>query len=289
MITPLIATEESFNIDELRRQSTSNDPKVLNQVAKQLESFFFKMMMKSLQKANEAIKSDFFDNKQTEFYEQMYYQEIALNKMTQGLGLKELIVKQLQEDKPADKSINRDNVFHYARNDGQIVSHQQGKEIKFDTPNDFINYLLPYAAKALDRLNMKPDLFKKVLVAQAALETNFGQSMIRDQAGKNSFNLFGIKANKNANLNDSTQTSVLARTHEFKLGKLQAQTEQFRSYASYEASFDDFVAFIQENPRYKKLMKSQTPHEFAQRLQEAGFATDPHYAKKIMTIYKQML
>ena len=82
---------------------------------------------------------------------------------------------------------------------------------------------------------------------------------------------------------------MAANTHEFKSGKLQAQTEHFRSYDSYEESFDDFVTLVQKNPRYKKLMTSRTPHDFVQHLQDAGYATDPNYAKKIMGIYQKII
>ena len=221
MITQPVSSDGSLSLDELRRQSTSKDPKVLDQIAKQLGSFFFKMMMTSLQKANEAIKSDFFDNKQSEFYEQMYYQEIAHNKMELGFGLKELIVQQLKDNHGTDQHEDPSRSLRVTHNtslqDAKRSSHEPRDSLRetkldgnhkktqgayghekantmFATPADFVEQLLPYAAKAIDRLAMKPAIFKKVLVAQAALETNFGQAMIRDEKGKNSFNLFGIKS-----------------------------------------------------------------------------------------------
>ena len=59
----------------------------------------------------------------------------------------------------------------------------------------------------------------------------------------------------------------------------------FRAYDDYEASFRDYVDFLQSNPRYKDVLSSaDQPEVFADKLQEAGYATDPEYGSKIRSI-----
>lgn len=59
----------------------------------------------------------------------------------------------------------------------------------------------------------------------------------------------------------------------------------FRAYSGYEASFRDYVSFLKSNPRYRDVLASaDQPDVFAQKLQEAGYATDPQYGDKINRI-----
>ncbi len=59
----------------------------------------------------------------------------------------------------------------------------------------------------------------------------------------------------------------------------------FRAYPDYEASFRDYVDFLNSNPRYRDVLSSaDQPEVFADKLQEAGYATDPEYGSKIRRI-----
>lgn len=63
----------------------------------------------------------------------------------------------------------------------------------------------------------------------------------------------------------------------------------FRAYHSLEQSFDDYVSFLQENPRYKQaLTKADDSHAYLDELQNAGYATDPNYANKIKSVLKRI-
>ncbi|WP_239688101.1 glucosaminidase domain-containing protein, partial [Pseudomonas asplenii] len=122
------------------------------------------------------------------------------------------------------------------------------------------------------------------LVAQAALETGWGKSVMRQQDGSSSHNLFGIKAG-------SSWQGPQARaiTSEFRDGQMVKETADFRSYASYQDSFHDLVTLLQSNSRYQDVLKSaDKPEQFVRELQKAGYATDPDYASKITQIAKQM-
>ena len=61
----------------------------------------------------------------------------------------------------------------------------------------------------------------------------------------------------------------------------------FRVYDSYQQSFQDYVQFLKTNPRYRDaLQQTENPESYAKALQQAGYATDPDYAEKVMQIYR---
>ncbi|MFZ3283360.1 flagellar assembly peptidoglycan hydrolase FlgJ [Pseudomonas sp.] len=150
----------------------------------------------------------------------------------------------------------------------------------FSSADEFVNTMLPMAKEAADRIGVDP----RYLVAQAALETGWGKSVMRAQDGSSSHNLFGIKASSNWK-----GDSARAITSEFRNGAMVKETAEFRSYASYKDSFHDLVTLLQTNNRYQDVVKSaDNPEQFVRELQKAGYATDPNYATKISQIAKQM-
>lgn len=150
----------------------------------------------------------------------------------------------------------------------------------FSSADEFVNTMMPMAKEAADRIGVDP----RYLVAQAALETGWGKSVMRAQDGSSSHNLFGIKAGSSW-----TGDSARAITSEFRNGEMVKETAEFRSYASYKDSFHDLVTLLQTNNRYQDVVKSaDNPEQFVRELQEAGYATDPGYARKISQIAKQM-
>lgn len=150
----------------------------------------------------------------------------------------------------------------------------------FSSADEFVNAMLPMAKEAADRIGVDP----RYLVAQAALETGWGKSVMRAQDGSSSHNLFGIKASSSWK-----GDSARAITSEFRNGEMVKETAQFRSYDSYKDSFHDLVTLLQSNNRYQDVVKSaDNPEQFVRELQKAGYATDPNYASKISQIAKQM-
>lgn len=150
----------------------------------------------------------------------------------------------------------------------------------FESPDAFVATMLPMAQQAADRIGVDP----LYLVAQAALETGWGKSVMRQQDGSSSHNLFGIKAT------GSWQgAQARAITSEFRGGQMVKETAEFRSYDSYQDSFHDLVTLLQSNNRYKDVLNAaDKPEQFVRELQKAGYATDPEYASKISQIAKQM-
>ncbi|WP_095059003.1 flagellar assembly peptidoglycan hydrolase FlgJ [Pseudomonas sp. Irchel s3f7] len=150
----------------------------------------------------------------------------------------------------------------------------------FSSSDQFVNTMLPMAKEAAARIGVDP----RYLVAQAALETGWGKSVMRAQDGSSSHNLFGIKAGSSWQGN-----SARAITSEFRNGEMVKETAQFRSYDSYKDSFHDLVTLLQSNNRYQEVVKSaDNPEQFVRELQKAGYATDPDYASKISQIARQM-
>ena len=118
------------------------------------------------------------------------------------------------------------------------------------------------------------------MVAQAALETGWGQHEIRFDDGRTSHNLFGIRAGAN-------WKGPVAEiwTTEFINGAAQKVRGQFRAYGSYQESFNDYARLISQSPRYANAMRSLAdPQAFASALQQAGYATAPNYAQVLSSV-----
>jgi flagellar protein FlgJ len=145
---------------------------------------------------------------------------------------------------------------------------------------EFIRELWPCAQQAGRELGIDP----KHLLAQAALETGWGQSLPCDTDGSTSFNLFGIKAGSSWGGN-----SVAVRTLEFEGGVAIQKRERFRAYDSAAESFRDYVALLRDNPRYSAALNTGgDANAFAGALQRGGYATDPAYARKIASIAQNL-
>lgn len=139
---------------------------------------------------------------------------------------------------------------------------------------------------------MKPEAFLDMLVgparecqrasgipasftlAQAALESGWGE---RAQG----CNLFGVKADP------SWQGAVtLVNTHEFINGTKTPVTDRFRCYASWHESLADRAQFFLTNRRYARCFAETTGEGWAHAVAAAGYATDPDYANKLISIMR---
>ena len=161
------------------------------------------------------------------------------------------------------------------------VSGEAAQRTRFANSQEFVETMLPMAEKAAARLGVDPHY----LVAQAALETGWGKSVIRQSDGSSSHNLFGIKAHGGWQ-GDSANVA----TTEYRNGVSTRERADFRSYSSWEQSFEDYVSFLESNGRYSKALSStENPDTFFRELQKAGYATDPQYARKVSQIARQLI
>ena len=147
------------------------------------------------------------------------------------------------------------------------------------TPEDFIRDLLPHARKGAAELGVTPG----VLIAQAALETGWGQKVIHRADGRSSFNLFGIKADAGW-----SGDRVSVATLEYEDGIAAKQRAAFRAYDSLAGAVSDYVEFLSSNPRYRNVLEQAAdPEAYLNGLETAGYATDPAYAEKIRAIMQR--
>lgn len=162
--------------------------------------------------------------------------------------------------------------------DQATATGTQSRQKYWDSPEAFVNAILPHAEAAAKKLGIPA----KVLVAQSALETGWGKHLPVNANGQANYNFFGIKA-------DSSWLGAKqsVNTLEFEGGAMVQRKAAFRAYDSVGASFNDFVQFLQDNPRYSQALKDKNdPERFARALQKAGYATDPQYADKLIAIMR---
>jgi len=145
---------------------------------------------------------------------------------------------------------------------------------------DFVRTLWPHAEAAGRRLGVDP----ATIVSHAALETGWGRSLPVKAEGASSFNLFGIKAGR-AWRGDA----AVASTIEFAGGAAVRQDERFRAYASLGEGVADYARLLGNSSRYSAALNTGGDvAAFANALQEAGYATDPAYARKLQSVARQV-
>ena len=284
----------------------------LEQAAKQFEAIFVQMLMKSMRKAQEVLESDSpLNSESTKFYRDMHDQQMSLELSSNGaLGLSELIVRQLggDSDNFTPHSVLRSdgnldsrsnlrvsdsptiNNISLANNSTANQDHSKDRQTNgslvaqtatnllqapvFEQPKDFVSALIPEAKRVQDKINVPFE----VVIAQAALETGWGQKIIKTDSGQSSNNLFNIKADSRW---DGEHTHK--ETLEFENGAMVKKREPFRVYESLSESVNDYLKLLTGSERYQgALEKSTDVEQFLHNLQSAGYATDPNYAKKIM-------
>jgi len=99
--TSHLAQAQNYNdlagLDSIKQQAQTDSEGALREVARQFESVFLNIVLKSMRNANEAFAdNDLFNTQQSKMYREMYDQQVSLS-MTEGsgLGLADMLVKQL--------------------------------------------------------------------------------------------------------------------------------------------------------------------------------------------------
>jgi len=251
----------------LRKSARADDPSALREVARQFESIFTKMMLESMRKA--SFGDPIFGSDQGDMYQGMMDDQLAVE-MSQGkgLGLADLLIHQLSHGSNMK-----------AGEDLAVPGSEKGLPVSDEAKQQFIEKLLPKAEEAGRALGVDP----RAIIAQAALETGWGTSQPADASGA-SHNLFGIKAGEHwqgAAVNSSTQ--------EYVAGVAGDEIASFRAYDSADASVNDYVKLLRDNPRYADALNTGGDvRAFATALQRGGYATDPNYANKLVGIAAQL-
>ena len=255
--TPRVDANDFKQFAALRRGAEANDPATLRAAAKQFESLFTKMMLDSMRSA--SMGDPLFGSDQGDMYQDMADDQLAVQlSQGRGLGLADMLIRQLSNGVSGTAAVQRSN-----GTSGQVATPEEREQ--------FISGLLPHAESAARELGVDP----QNLIAQAALETGWGRS----QPG-HSHNLFGIKAD-----GSWTGASVQANTEEFVGTESRRVDADFRAYGSQRESVQDYVRLIRDNPRYAGALNTGDDIQaFASALQRGGYATDPDYARKLVTV-----
>lgn len=310
-------------LNALKTQSHQDKAAALDQVAKQFEGLLLSQMLTAMRKANSVFtEDDMLNSHAGDMYQDMFDKQITLTMSAQrGIGLADVIKRQLMpqagvgvagvaEDAtatlpglkpigdyprqiaPLQAVIERnlqqvDAAIAKRQTDSMVPSVTQTRPAaivsavdlppeKFESPDDFVQALLP----AAQQLEAETGISARLMIAQAALETGWGKHLPKDAQGQSSFNLFGIKADARW---QGPQVSIT--TTEYRDGVAVKEQANFRAYGSLQESLRDYVDFLQAQPRYREaLSQADNPHAFANALQQAGYATDPAYGRKIQRL-----
>lgn len=260
-VTPSYYADFS-GLDGLKKSAQAHDPAALREAARQFESLFTNMLLKTMRetKFGDALG----DSQETEFYQGMYDQQLAVQlSKGKGLGLADMLVQQLSRagttpapKPPAPPATQAD------------AGASQAQRL------DFIRQLEPLVTRAASQLGVSVD----AIIAQAALETGWGSHRPVTEAGSSSFNLFGIKQGS-----AWTGATARARTSEVLGGQAVELPQNFRSYDSPQASVADYVALLQGSARYAQALGTgNNIQAFATSLARGGYATDPDYVNKLV-------
>ncbi|MGB1879779.1 MAG: glucosaminidase domain-containing protein [Gammaproteobacteria bacterium] len=257
METPAAGGFVNFSrFNGLRETLTSDSEAALARAADEFEAMFVEMMLKSAREAQ--MGEGLFDSQAGDTYREMFDQQLSLSLATVKSTTPSVLPPGVAS--PASEASGVATVAASAAERRQA----------------FADSLWPHASKAADALGVTP----RAILAQAALETGWGEHVIHFPDGRSSHNYFGIKAGA-----DWGGRVVNVPTTEFIDGRATTISAAFRAYDRPAAAFDDYVALLSSRARYAGVRDSGSDiAQFARGLAEAGYATDPRYAEKIIAI-----
>jgi peptidoglycan hydrolase FlgJ len=251
-----------------------NSPQALSAVAQQVEALFLQMMLKSMRDATAAEETD---SNEMGMYQDMFDKQVALSiSQHADLGIARLLKRQLAgKSAPATLKMSSGEPAPAAPAPGAPVPGAPTAAIAH-SPTEFVNRMMPSIQRAASALGVDP----QGMLAQAALETGWGQRMPRAADGSPSHNMFGIKAGDEWAGARATADSV-----EVINGVATPRRTTFRAYASVEESVNDFANLLKNSPRYKDVIAAGgNAGAYIAAMGKSGYATDPDYGNKLNQI-----
>jgi flagellar protein FlgJ len=242
-----------------------NSPEAISAVAKQVEALFLQMMLKSMRDATSAEETN---SNEMGMYQDMFDKQVALSiSQHTDLGISRLLKRQLA-GKPAAA----------APAAPKSTSGVPTASASAPTPIEFVHRILPPIRRAASALGVDP----MGMLAQAALETGWGQRMPRNADGSLSHNMFGIKAG-----DEWAGARASADTMEVANGVATPRRTTFRAYGSIEESVNDFASLLKNSPRYRDVIAAGgNADAYIAGMGKSGYATDPEYANKLNQILR---
>ncbi|HEV7799576.1 MAG TPA: flagellar assembly peptidoglycan hydrolase FlgJ [Burkholderiales bacterium] len=277
-------------LERLRADAGASPEKSIKDASRQFETLFVNMLLKSMRDA--APQDGPLDSEQTRMYTGMLDQQLAQAMSARGIGLADVMAKQLLRGSGAAAAGVNAPALDPASILGGAARYPQTAPAAPAAPTgeagaaapvgatqkarDFINRMWPHAVDAAKATGLPPHF----ILGQAALESGWGSRDIKAKDGSTTHNLFGVKAGRSW---DGETAAV--KTTEFVNGVKQKVVDKFRQYSSYGDAFKDYANLLKNNPRFASVLQAgNDPAAFANGLQKAGYATDPAYAAKLQRI-----
>ena len=290
---------DTKSLSNLKASAAAGSPEALKGAATQFEAMFINMMLKSMREA--TPQDGMTDSETTKTFTGMLDGQLSQTMAKRGMGLGDMLVRQMsaQSANAQALAIGADGSAGSAASTLLAAPAAPGGMAKtganpaIANPTSLGNASQsPHVRSFQEKLAAHADeaaaatgIPAKFMLGQAALESGWGKREIKNADGTSSHNLFGIKAGPGW-----TGKTATAVTTEYVNGTPVTRREKFRAYDSYADSFKDYASVIASNPRYEKVMSSGgDAASFAQGLQKAGYATDPHYATKLTRIIRNSL
>ncbi|QLK61490.1 flagellar assembly peptidoglycan hydrolase FlgJ [Enterobacteriaceae bacterium Kacie_13] len=288
------AAYDTQSLNKLKRDVSLDPQAHIKEVAKQFEGVFVQMMLKSMRQA--LPEGGLLSNEQTKLYTSMYDQQIAQDMSNKGLGMADMMVEQLTGGTKQPSEL--------AGTVPMALDNEVLKTLPLQAMEQYLRKAIPTApdrttggaplsqdsGQFVSSLSIPAQVASKdsgiphqLIMAQAALESGWGQREIPTSDGKRSFNLFGIKAGSSW---DGPTTNIT--TTEYANGVAKKVQASFRVYGSYVEAISDYIKLLTNNPRYAQVASASTPEQAAHALQKAGYATDPNYADKLVSVIQKI-
>jgi len=268
---------DANSLNSLKASARENSPEAIKGVAKQFEAIFMNMMLKSMRDATPHDSP--FDSEQSRTFTSMLDQQLSTNLSNKGLGLAEILAKQLSKN-----GFNSPQGVSPPSSPSGSALPATPKSVSEQSTNSTSSFKAAMQSHA-DNASEATGIPAELMMGQAALETGWGKHQITGMDGTQSFNLFGIKATQNW-----TGKVVEAPTTEYINGVKQKRIEKFRAYDSYADSFKDFANLIKSNARYQNVVANvDNVTQYAIAMKQAGYATDPDYARKLASTIQKVI
>ena len=284
--------------DGLRAKVAASPQQGVQMAAKQFDATFITMMLKSMRDA--TPQDGPLDSRDGAQFTSMMDEQMAQQMSNKGIGVADAMLKQLMNNSGMQTGEAGEGntaalnalakAYGNAQTNGSLASGVGYSRNSALTPplrgdgttnvDAFVDKLAASAQAASETTGVPA----RFIIGQAALESGWGKREILKANGETSHNVFGIKATK-----DWTGKTVSTVTTEYRNGRPERVVEKFRSYGSYDEAMADYAQMLKGNPRYAQVLNgSHDAAGFAVGMQRAGYATDPHYAKKLMSIMSRM-
>ena len=278
----------------------SKSPQAIHAIAQQVDALFLQMMLKSMRDASAGQGEA--DSNEMGMYQDMFDKQVALTlSQHQGLGIGTALTRQLSNaaaaapagapaagtpatgaargapaSGAATPAAGAPAAGGAAQSAPAPTSSASPSTSMLQSATQFVSEVLPTIQRAANALGVSP----LGMLAQAALETGWGQRMPRNADGTPSLNMFGIKADEGW-----AGARAVASTVEFSGGVATQRQTAFRAYGSIQESVSDFANLLKGSHRYRSAVAAGgNAQAYVNSIGQSGYATDPEYANKLNDI-----